>query len=274
MIPISCANTATPSPVFSSNMPLGLMMQGTPTGFIPLCMGEPVLHPSGQGFMYNVGSGEPGQESARTPRASARQTQARPQFELPNCLAVNSCMTHQEQEATKKSGVKKPQSGEGSRNTTNKVESGSALASNASPGEPAKVITSVDPSNVSPKQQTKQIGEELCSSSQSLYSFLHSSDENDISDFLIADSSKLDDSDGEEKRSVRQVARPILCEPFWNEGVVISETLMKTYQMEELDMEAVLKSDLERLEKMKQSEVINCQLKVRRKQMTHLQLTE
>ena len=32
--------------------------------------------------------------------------------------------------------------------------------------------------------QQKQIGEELCSSSQSLYSFLPSSDDNDITDFL------------------------------------------------------------------------------------------
>ena len=31
MIPISCTST-NPSQVFSSNMPVGLMMQGTPTG--------------------------------------------------------------------------------------------------------------------------------------------------------------------------------------------------------------------------------------------------
>ena len=38
---------------------------------------------------------------------------------------------------------------------------------------------------------------------------------------------------------------------------------MKTYQMEELDLELVLKKDLEKLEKMKQSEVVNSQLIVR-----------
>ena len=262
MIPITCANTASSSPVFPSSMPLvNMMMPGTATtGFIPLCMGEPV--------MYNMGGGlDQGGESPRGPRSAPRP--ARAQFELPNCLAVNSCMTQQEQSGTvKKTGTKRsPLSGEGSRHTSIKGESGSALDSNNSRGEPIKTkALLLDPSSAKPKHE-----QEICSSSQSLYSFLHSSDENEVTDYLQAESSKPDDSEGDDKvRSIRQVARPVLSEPFWNEGVVLSETLMKTYQMEERDIEAVLKRDLERLEQMKQSEVVNNQLKVSTNIIVHV----
>merc|ERR1719237_1585103 len=151
-------------------------------------------------------------------------------------------MTHQEQGATKKAVIKRQTSGEGS-----------------------KAKTLLDPTfptsiNINAKQQTK-LEQEICSSSQSLYSFLHSSDDIEVQDYLQAESSYLDDSEDDKLPSVRQVARPVLSEPFWNEGVVISETLMKTYQMEELDFELVLKRDLEKLEKMKQSELVNAQLK-------------
>ena len=107
--------------------------------------------------------------------------------------------------------------------------------------------------------------QEMYSSSQSLYSFLHSSDEIEVPDDPQAESSRTgEETEADERpRSIRQVARPVLSEPFWNEGVVISETLMKTYQMEELDLELVLKNDLEKLEKMKQSELVNSQLMVR-----------
>ena len=238
MIPITCANTSS-MPNMMNTM-VNMMMPGTHTGFIPLCMGEPV--------MYNMGGGDhQGQEPPRGPRTAPRPAQ----FELPNCLAVNSCMTHQEHGAIKKGGLKR--SGDGSRSISIKGESGSA--SNASPGEPAKAKSLLHPNNIN-----KTL--EICSSSQSLYSFLHSSDENELTDDHQAESSRPDDSEAE-LRSVRQVARPILSEPFWNEGVVISETLMKTYQMEEPDIELVLKRDLEKLEKMKQSEVVNNQLKVR-----------
>ena len=241
MIPITCANTSS-----MSSMPLvNMMMPGPPTGFIPLCMGEPV--------MYNMSPGEQqGQEPPRGQRTAPRPAQ----FELPNCLAVNSCMTHQEHGATKKVVTKR--SGESSGLNSIKGESGSAMESNVSPGEPAKAKALLDPNNINNKQP------EIYSSSQSLYSFLHSSDENEVTDDHQAESSKPDDSEGDDNlRSVRQVARPVLSEPFWNEGVVISETLMKTYQMEELDLELVLKKDLEKLEKMKQSEVVNSQLIVR-----------
>ena len=153
-------------------------------------------------------------------------------------------MTHQEQGATKKAVIKRQTSGEGS-----------------------KAKTLLDPTfptsiNINAKQQTK-LEQEICSSSQSLYSFLQSSDDIEVQDYIQAESSYLDDSEDDKLPSVRQVARPVLSEPFWNEGVVISETLMKTYQMEELDFELVLKRDLEKLEKMKQSELVNAQLKVR-----------
>jgi len=60
---------------------------------------------------------------------------------------------------------------------------------------------------------------------------------------------------------VRHVARPVLSEPFWNEQVIISDALMKTYQMDEPEPEKVLKKDLERLKCMNQSDVVEDQLK-------------
>ena len=54
----------------------------------------------------------------------------------------------------------------------------------------------------------------------------------------------------------------MLSEPFWNEGVAMSEALMKTYQMTELPMDTVLKSDRQKLDKMKQPEILDKQLKV------------
>ena len=263
MIPISCASSrpgARPDQVFP-NMPLGLMMQGTPTGFIPLCVGDPV-----RGFSYKM----PGEEnesdnSLRMKPSTSRQT-APNQFELPNCLAVNSCMTLREnvkgqevKKTLKKETSMRPTSGDGSRHTSVKGEPGSALESNAS--AVVSVKERPQPSNVEPKQLGKQIGDELCSSSQSLYSFLPSSDDADIMDFLQASSSKPDDS-GEEEKSVRRVARPVLSEPFWNEGVTITDKLMKTYQLHQLDSEQVLRNDMIKLQKFTQSDVLDDQLKV------------
>ena len=42
----------------------------------------------------------------------------------------------------------------------------------------------------------------------------------------------------------------------------MSEALMKTYQMTELPMDTVLKSDRQKLDKMKQPEILDKQLKV------------
>ena len=262
MIPISCASSRQ-SPGFPTNMPLGLMMQGTPTGFIPLCVGDPV-----RGFSYKM----PGQDnepdsSMRMKPSTSRQTTATSQFELPNCLAVNSCMTLREnvkgqevKKSLKKETNLRTTSGDGgSRHTSVKGEPGSALESNASAG--VSVKERQDRSTVEQKQLNKQIGYELCSSSQSLYSFLPSSDDADIMDFLQASSSKPDDS-GEEEKSVRRVARPVLSEPFWNEGVTITDKLMKTYQLHQLDSEQVLRNDMIKLQKFTQSDVLDDQLKV------------
>ena len=272
MIPITCSNTSS-TQVFPTNMPLGLMMPGqggTPTGFIPLCMGD--MQSMYRGIYQRPGPGEaegPGPSRTINPSIS-RKASGTSQFELPNCLAVNSCMTHRQENVKEPEGTKKPtkregvrpNSGDGSRHTSVKGEPGSALESNAS--EEKKGRNPQGPSSADPKRQTKQIGEELCSSSQSLYSFLPSSDDNDITDFLQASSSKPDDSEGEDKvKSVRQVARPILSEPFWNENVTMSESLMKTYQMEQEPIETVLKRDLEKLGKMRQSETVDDQLKVK-----------
>ena len=50
------------------------------------------------------------------------------------------------------------------------------------------------------------------------------------------------------------LGRPLLGEPFWNKDVEISETLMKTYQMEEEDRDLVLRRDREKMERMKGTE--------------------
>ena len=244
-------------------MPLGLMMQGTPTGFIPFCVGDPV-----RGFSYKM----PGEEhesdnNMRIKPSMSSQISASNQFELPNCLAVNSCMTLREnvkgqevKKTLKKEAAMRPTSGSGSRHNSVKGEPGSsALESNASVGVSVKGRQQT--SNVETKQLNKQIGDELCSSSQSLYSFLPSSDENDIIDFLQASSGKPDDS-GEEEKTVRRVARPVLSEPFWNEGVTITDKLLKTYQLQQLDPEQVLRNDMVKLQKMTQSDVLDEQLKV------------
>ena len=80
-------------------------------------------------------------------------------------------------------------------------------------------------------------------------------------DFLQASSGKPDDS-GEEEKSVRRVARPVLSEPFWNEGVTITDKLLKTYQLPQLEPEQVLRNDMVKLQKMTQSDVLDEQLKV------------
>ena len=84
--------------------------------------------------------------------------------------------------------------------------------------------------------------EEIFSSSQSLYSFLHTSDGNMDPD--------VEDVENIETREM-VLGRPLLCEPFWNKDVEISETLMKTYQMKEEDRDLVLRRDREKLERMK-----------------------
>lgn len=177
-------------------------------------------------------------------------------------------MTHRQENVKEPEGSKKPtkregvrpNSRDGSRHTSIKGEPGSALESNASAG--ASVKGRNHQIAETKRQTTKQIGEELCSSSQSLYSFLPSSDDNDITDFLQASSSKPDDSESEDRvRSTHKVARPILSEPFWNENVTMSESLMKTYQMEQEPIETVLKRDMEKLGKMRQPESVDDQLK-------------
>ena len=90
-----------------------------------------------------------------------------------------------------------------------------------------------------------QIQEEMFSSSQSLYSFLHTSDGNMDQD--------VEDVENIETREM-VLGRPLLGEPFWNKDVEISETLMKTYQMEEEDRDLVLRRDREKLERMKGTE--------------------
>ena len=214
----------------------------------------------------------PGQENEPESRmrikpSTSRQSTATNQFELPNCLAVNSCMTLREnvkgqeviKSLKKETSLRANSKDGGSRHTSVKGEPGSALESNASAG--LSVKERQDRSTVEQKQLNKQIGDELCSSSQSLYSFLPSSDENDITDFLQASSGKPEDS-GEDEKSVRRVARPVLSEPFWNEGITVTDKLMKTYQLPQLELEQVLRNDLIKLQKMTQPGIIEDQLNV------------
>ena len=100
----------------------------------------------------------------------------------------------------------------------------------------------------------------LSTSSSSLYSFLKTSE-----DYSGTNDSQ-GNSSGEEvnnlrKKEKKQLAKPVLCDPFWLENVVMSRELVMTYQLEEeRDLEAILAADRERLKVMVQPPLVHAQL--------------
>ena len=185
---------------------------------------------------------------------------------LPNCLAVNSCITPRpswiEEKSKDKNRENKPHSaiGEKSAHTSVKGEPGSALESNAS-GDLVKSRNLEAPRPALSKLQHKSNGNGRYtdSSSQSIYTFLHSSDEIDLADFQSSN------SEGSKEETIcDEKARPVLSEPFWNERVLMSGELVMSYQLKEENEETILERDRGKLDKMKQSETIQRQFEVRK----------
>ena len=100
-----------------------------------------------------------------------------------------------------------------------------------------------------------------CSSSQSLYSFIQSSDENDPTGFTpISSPVPTEDS---KVISPRLVARPLLSEPFWNQNVKLNSFLINKYQLKERNMEDVLQEDRAKFLKIEQPQAVDEQLEVK-----------
>lgn len=213
------------------------------------------------------------------------------QPELPNCLAVSSCMLcHASSEKSSgrdqppfnpqggSGGGKKflvgPLSRTGSRATSVKGEPGSAIESNASAtasllkegGGAATANNREHRSGVRTKSNPQ--GNEsdpnncLSTTSSSLYSFLKTSED-------YSGTNDSQNSSGEEVNSSlrprkAQQAKPLLCDPFWLENVVVSRELLMTYQLAgegERDLETVLAADRERLKTMVQPPLVYAQVK-------------
>ena len=111
-------------------------------------------------------------------------------------------------------------------------------------------------------------------SSQSLYSFLQSSDEFEGQEFSSRQNSEPEDKEKSIRQvvadskpgihilTVLQVARPVLSEPFWNEGLTLSKAMMFTYELPESDLATILARDRERLKDMRQPDMVEEQLRV------------
>jgi Period protein 2/3C-terminal region len=97
----------------------------------------------------------------------------------------------------------------------------------------------------------------LSTSSSSLYSFLKTSED-------YSGTNDSQNSSGEDilrKKEKRQLAKPVLCDPFWLENVTMTRELVMTYQLEETrDLEAILAADRERLKSMVQPPLVHAQL--------------
>jgi len=251
-------------PFSSTQLPQPFMMvQPSSTGYIPLgLMGDPVTT-TGTHMLYKGGEGkaEPGQPGRKPPGPVRVPTSAAAQLDLPDCLAVDSCMAHTERLKAGGARESKPQqsgiSGGGGDSvaTSVKGEPGSALESET--GSASLQGRKVAGPGQHSQQQFQVKEEELVSSSQSLYSFLQSSDEFEGQEFSSRQNSEPEDKE----KSIRQVARPVLSEPFWNEGLTLSKAMMFTYELPESDLATILARDRERLKDMRQPDMVEEQLR-------------
>jgi len=211
------------------NMPQGIMLQSRGARYVPL------------GMMYSPMETVPEEKSSssKTGQTSGMQP------ELPNCLAVNSCMVV---------GQNPPKFARPlSRATSTKGEPGSALESNASASIKNKGVGGAE------ANKAQCVGNEsdptsFSTSSSSLYSFLKTSE-----DFHSQPSSGEDDK--EKKKKLLEFVKPVLPEPFWNQRVKINNDLIFTYQMETQPLEEALMKDQAKLMKMQQPDMVNDQLK-------------
>jgi len=242
-----------PGGLIQKPMPQGLhgltnQFIGVPTMYIPIQGQNPQTMPQGimtqsRGARY-VPMGMMYSPMETVPEEKRKQTS---QPELPNCLAVNSCMVV---------GQNPPKFARPlSRATSTKGEPGSALESNPS---------SIKNKGVGGTRASKAqcVGDEseptaFSTSSSSLYSFLKTSE-----DFQSHSSSGEEEKEKKEKKKkVLKCERPVLPEPFWNQRVKMSSELIYTYQTENKNLEDVLLKDQEKLLKMHQPDVVNEQLK-------------
>lgn len=176
-------------------MPQEIVMQGT--NYVPM------------GMMYSV-----------TPE---EKPQARAQPELPNCLAVDSCMVI---------CPPPPMHGLAPPVTTTKVDL---------KGKPA----------LDTKPVFRQSEPSYSTSSSSLYSFLKTS----------SDALTNQGSGGEEDQKPKIERRgPVLKEPFWNIRVDWNNDLKLKYTMQQTDLQEVLLADRKKLDSMTQPALVNEQL--------------
>eukprot|EP00090_Calanus_glacialis_P014686 TRINITY_DN23529_c0_g1_i1.p1 TRINITY_DN23529_c0_g1~~TRINITY_DN23529_c0_g1_i1.p1 ORF type:complete len:1323 (-),score=302.40 TRINITY_DN23529_c0_g1_i1:347-4315(-) len=207
-------------------MAQGIMLQGRGARYVPL------------GMMYS-----PMETVAEEKGLSSKAGQTSGmQPELPNCLAVNSCMVV---------GQNPPKFARPlSRATSTKGEPGSALESNAS------IKNKGLGTNASQAQNNGNESEPTAfsTSSSSLYSFLKTSD-----DFQSQPSSGEEEK--EKKKKPLKGEPPVLSEPFWNQRVKMTSDLIFNYQMANQHLEDVLLKDQEALANMQQPEIVDDQLK-------------
>lgn len=221
--------------VNAAHIPQGFMLQqGAGTRYVPL------------GMMYST------QELNQEGNVERKEKGPDSQPELPNCLAVNSCMIVNPNTPR----FKRP----ASRATSIKGEPGSALDSNASAPNSVKLKQTQklkDDQADSPHEGNESDPNIFSgSTSSSLYSFLKSSEEfhlknssSDTGDYVIGLS---------QKQSKKR--RPVLPEPFWNLRVEITKDMMLNYQMVQEPLQTVLQKDKEKLASMTQPDLVDEQL--------------
>jgi len=226
---ISVPNVYIPIQGPSASVPPQLL-QGRSARYVPM------------GMMYSAMEPVPEENGANS---KADQTTGM-QPELPNCLAVNSCMVV---------GQNPPKCARPlSRATSVKGEPGSALESNASASASLNVKGVGTNTNSPLCAGIESDPTAFSTSSSSLYSFLKTSD-----DFQSQPSS------GEEERvkmkKKANLVRPVLSDPFWNQRVNLNHELINNYQIENQDLEETLMRDRAILSSMQQPEIVDEQLK-------------
>ena len=157
--------------------------------------------------------------------------------------------------------IVRQQSRDGSHHTSIKGEPGSAPESNAS------ARASVQGKSYALHLQTKETSMKQnhgYSSSQSLYSFLHSSDDNDLTDCAAVSSRSPKDVTPADCKvfSPEPISKPVMPEQFCNENIYLKESRIKSYQLEEQEINDTLRKDREKLLQMQQSNLVEEQLKV------------
>eukprot|EP00092_Neocalanus_flemingeri_P023959 GFUD01025990.1.p1 GENE.GFUD01025990.1~~GFUD01025990.1.p1 ORF type:complete len:1325 (+),score=327.53 GFUD01025990.1:258-4232(+) len=217
-----------PNPSAPPQMAQGIMLQGRGARYVPM------------GMMYS-----PMETVAEEKDVSSKAGQTSGmQPELPNCLAVNSCMVVAQNPPKFARPV--------SRATSVKGEPGSALESNASASASVKAKGVETNTN---RDRAQNLGNEsdptFSTSSSSLYSFLKTSD---------GGQSQGEDEKEKVKKKINY-ERPVLSEPFWNQRVKLNSEMIYNYQMENKDLEEILKKDREALSQMQQPEMVDDQLK-------------